>query len=250
MSNFWDEFDNAVEEESKGGGGLIALTRVEAGYKVYVANSELPVGKSQADTWFPAGPDKDSRAKAREQAVTFAKALGVREPTSLSVKMTCQREGALSKGVPVTWKDDRDFVEGLWKNKAGEESDGMKVVAPALRKLGLDLPWTKWARIGFAPSPSGRQDKDVNGNPRTALVAYPIEVFESEAVAKANVELNAAANGFNPETYRGADQAHMKKLFDQARVAKKSPETAYAEIAAAYQHELTPEQVKQVMALK
>lgn len=244
MSNFWSEFDEAVAEESKGSGGIIALTTVEAGYKVYVTNSDLPKGKTQADTFFPAGPDKASRAKAKAEAVAFASALGKKEPTSLSIRMTCQRDGALSKGASVAWNNDREFVEGIWKNKAGDESDGMKVVAPALRAIGLDLPWTRWARIGFAPSPSGRQDKDAEGNPRTAQVAYPVQVYESETQAKA--EIGASANGtFNVADY-ASDKAHMQKLFDEARAAKKSIPAAYASVAKEY--ELEPDQIKAVLS--
>ncbi|MCI0562302.1 MAG: hypothetical protein MN733_27780, partial [Nitrososphaera sp.] len=98
----------------------------------------------------------------------------------------------------VTWKDDRHFVEDVWKNvKSGEQSDGQKVLVPALKALGLKSPVEAWMRIGFVPSPSGRKDTDQNGQEKIKQLAVPVEVFKSHEAALAAVT-KSATNGSGP----------------------------------------------------
>ena len=253
MADYFADLDKAVEEESSAGGGIIALTRVDVGYKVYANNAQLsensPAGKTpytQGMTFFPTGPDKGSREKALDAAKKFAMAVGAKPPNGLSVQMICYKEGALSKGVPVTWQNDRNFVEALWENKkSGEMSDGAAIIKPALKALGKPLPWESWAQIGFKPSPSNRQDTDKDGNPRTALVAYPSRLFASEVEAKAQASAPATANGFNL-----AEWAAVKEDITAALKAKtkelKSPPKAKEAVAGEYG--LTVEQLEQVIA--
>lgn len=268
MSDYFDELDQAVAEESSSGGGILALTRVDVGFKIYATNTQLsensPAGKtpySQAMTFFPTGPDKASREKALEAAKSFAVQVGAKPPRGLSVQMICIREGALSKGEPVTWKDDRNFIEALWTNaKTGEMSDGAAVVKPSLKEIGLPLPWEKWAQVVFKPSPSNRQDTDKDGKPRTALVAYPVRVFASEAEAKAGAN-GTVETGFNLAEWCevGTDGSSVRDniLSELAAFTKEhNPKTpkdkaevkakAYASIREIYG--LTAEQLNQVLA--
>ena len=98
MADYFADLDKAVEEESSAGGGIIALTRVDVGYKVYANNAQLsensPAGKTpytQGMTFFPTGPDKGSREKALDAAKKFAMAVGAKPPNGLSVQMICSR---------------------------------------------------------------------------------------------------------------------------------------------------------------
>ena len=269
MSDYFDELDQAVAEESSSGGGILALTRVDVGFKIYATNTQLsensPAGKtpySQAMTFFPTGPDKASREKALEAAKKFATAVGAKPPNGLSVQMICYKEGALSKGAPVTWQNDRNFVEALWERKnkessptdletpgtggflKGTMSDGAAIVKPALKALGKPLPWESWAQIGFKPSPSNRQDTDKDGNPRTALVAYPVRVFASEAEAKAGANGTVEA-GFNLAEWEPVKPDILAAVKEQTKKLK-NPVRAKETVAAEYG--LTVENLDKVLA--
>jgi len=189
MTNgYWDEYEKASQEEG-GGGGIIARICAETGYKAYVS------GYPQEDTFFPAdATDRSAREAAKAKGLMLAKEAGVFDERTgkpqaprWGIQIRVFREGALSRGQPVTWSGDRFFNTDSW-------TDACKtVVVPSLKSNNLTLPWEGWARIGFKPDPyrvaqgeAGMVDTDQSGNRRYPQVAYIVEVFASEEEAKAS----------------------------------------------------------------
>src|SRR3990167_1565446 len=97
-SNYFDELDEAIKEESQRSGGIIALKTVEVGYKIYATNEALrqnaPAGKTltQGMTFFPAGTSKADREKAKNAAKSFAAQVGSREPRNLCIRILCHMQ--------------------------------------------------------------------------------------------------------------------------------------------------------------
>ena len=264
MADYFDELDTAVAEESSSGGGIIALTRVDVGFKVYATGAQLsensPAGKTpytQGMTFFPAGPDKPSREKALTAAKAFASAVGSKPPNGLSTHMVCFREGAImmKKGEwgPVEWKVDQEYVESLWERKDKEgniikQSDGSVVVKPALKAIGLPMPWERWTLVKSRPAPSGRQKKQQDGTEGDDFVKYPAQVFDSEAEAKAS--LQSGTNGKVEAGFNLAEWEPVKADLVAAVKAKtkelKNPGKAKEAVASEYG--LTVENLEKVIA--
>lgn len=194
--DLWAELDRIAAAES-GGGGIVALCDIAVGYKVYAP------GVAQAEAFFPITPGNEASQKvAKDSADALAKLHQVKTPR-FGMQITAHRDGALSRGEPVTWKDNRYFNTDVW-------TEAYKVVvAPSVKAQGIvQLPWSGWARLGFKPDPfktaqgeAGKTDHDQEGNPRFPQVAYIVEVFPDEATAKASAASDApvaASNGAEP----------------------------------------------------
>lgn len=177
MTNgFWDNYDQATQEES-GGGGIVGKVRIDMGFKVYVG------GVDQGATFFPVTTPAD-KSKVKTEAQAFATKSGAPRNPQWGIQIKVFRAGAYSAGQPVTWQNDRYFNADAWTSAAKE------LVVPKLKQLDISLPWEGWARIGFAPDPyevQAGQMKDVDqaGNPRFTPRAYVTAIFanEEEAVA-------------------------------------------------------------------
>lgn len=165
--SFWDKYDEAVSEESTGG-GIVAQVLIETGYKAYVG------GLDQADTFFPAPTDNK---KKRDAAKAKCNALGSKANWGIQIRIYL--EGAVTQGKPATWQDDR------FRNTDGWTSACQEVVVPSLKAAGISkLPFKGYARIGFKPDPfkvalgeEGKTQTDLAGNPRFPRVAYVVETL-------------------------------------------------------------------------
>jgi hypothetical protein len=180
--SFWDSYEKVTQEES-GGGGIVALVRVDMGYKVYVA------GVDQADTFFGVA-DAANRDQAKGDAQAFGRENGAPRGPQWGIQLRAYREDGLSRGQPVTWKADRFFNTDAWTSACKE------VVVPSLRDNDIAPPWEGWARIGFKPDPykvamgeSGMTDQDQEGNPRYPQVAYVVETFANQEAAYGGVDV-------------------------------------------------------------
>ena len=184
--SFWDSYEKVTQEES-GGGGIVALTRVDIGYKVYVG------GVDQADTFFAVGSPEDRNA-AKADAQTFGRGNGAPRGPQWGIQICARREDALSRGKPATWQADRHFNTDAWTSACKE------VVIPSLKDNEIAPPWEGWARIGFKPDPykvamgeAGKTDNDQEGNPRYPQVAYVIETFPNQEAAYGGVDVETSA---------------------------------------------------------
>jgi hypothetical protein len=228
MSEPFDVFDqiDKISVSEGGGGGIIALTTVACGYKVY------PTGVPQVETFFPFVPgDDEARVTAKASAEALATLHGVKVP-SFGVQIVAHRSGALTQGVSATWKDNRYFNVNAWPRrlKPGSTDEYLPnayhdIVAPSLKACGITtFPWTGWARIGFKQDTykvslgeAGMTDKNQDGSPRFPLVAYIVEAFPDEATAKAQAVANPegavapAATAWKPES-EGWDAASLKEI--------------------------------------
>jgi hypothetical protein len=172
FEEYWNAYDETVEEE-RGGGGIVARVLIETGYKVYAS------GHSQEETFFAAPSyDKEAKKKAKAAATKFANENGARRP-QFGIQIRAYREGALSRGEPVSWSKDRFFVTDSWTDAAKQ------VVVPSLRENRIMPPFEGWARIGFKPDPFGREEEGPDGELRPVRVAYIVETYASEQEAKA-----------------------------------------------------------------
>ncbi len=210
--NFWDSFDEGMQEESGGGGsgGIIGKGEVNAGFKVYVS------GFGQDETFFStASVSKEDRvtAKAKAQAFLDSHAIVDKDP-KYGVEIKLFRESSFVRGEPVTWNKDRHF------NKDGWTSACEKIIVPALKEAAIMPPFSGWMRVSFRPDPynqgklddylkqtgktekeldnfeksaNGMTDEDMEGNPRLPLVAFVVEQYENEAAAMEAVK-NAATS--------------------------------------------------------
>lgn len=185
MTGFWEGYEKAAQEES-GGGGIVAVIRVDIGYKVYVA------GVNQADAFFGvSSPDERNDAKA--EAGTFAQENGAPRGAQWGIQLIARADEALSQGRPASWpKGDRFWNTDSWTSACKE------VVVPSLRDNEIAPPWEGWARIGFKPDPykvamgeGGKTDTDQEGNPRYPQVAYIIETFANQEAAYGGVDVEA-----------------------------------------------------------
>jgi len=175
---YWDDFDKADKEESGGSGGIVGNVTIEPGFKVYAS------GASNEESFFPvAALGKNDRLAAKRKAEAYAQDMGA-SGAKWAVQIRVAKEGGFSGGKVATWNEDRFFVTDTWTDAF------KKVVRPALVALGIDLPFNGWARIGFKNDPfreaqgeAGKTDEDADGNPRFPLVAYPTELFASQAEA-------------------------------------------------------------------
>jgi len=200
--SYWDEFDKADKEESGGSGGIVGNLTIEPGYKVYAS------GASNAESFFPvAALGKNERTAAKRKAEAYAQEMGA-NGAKWAVQIRVAKEGGFSGGKAATWNEDRFFVTDTWTDAF------KKVVRPALVALGMDLPFKGWGRVGFKNDPfreaqgeAGKTDEDADGNPRFPLVAYPTELFASQAEALTAVgDTDApAAPAFVPEGWTAED---------------------------------------------
>ena len=184
--DLWAELEKIAAAES-GGGGIVALCEIAVGYKVYAA------GLPQAESFFATIPGNDASQKtAKASADALAQVHQVKAPR-FGMQITARRDGATSRGVAVTWKDNRYFNVDIWTEAYKQ------VVGPSIKAAGVtQLPWNGWARLGFKPDPfkqaqgeAGMTDTDAQGNKRFPQVAYVVEVFPDEASAHASAAADA-----------------------------------------------------------
>lgn len=202
MSNYWDD-DYAEIAQSEGGeGGVIAECYVGAGYKTYSK------GVTPVDDFFPfVGKAEMEKAKAKAKA--FSEENGGKG-AKFGIGIIAYKDGALSKGQPVTWKNDRVFFVDDFTEAA------KKVVRPALTKLNIQ-PGKHWLRIGFAPDPYGTTETDQEGKEKIKQVAYPTAVFKSKAEALA---AGAASNGdHGPDITPAIDKATVTRMKGKGKSA-------------------------------
>jgi len=169
---FFTLLEGMERQESSGRGGYIGLISFEMGY-----NSFAP-GLPPAERWFPF-PARDQ--VARDAAKAAAKALGANIELSYCFKLN----KASVKGRDVSsWQHpDRYFITTSWYD------DAKQIVKPSLEALGIFVfPYQFWGRLTFKNSV--RADPDAE---KPDLVAYPAEIFASEAEAeKAAADITAS----------------------------------------------------------
>ena len=213
---YWDQYDESVQMES-GGGGIIALTEVSTGYKVF------PPGVDQVDAYFPAPAgkaNKKAQGEAKKKAAKLLSDHGMDDRPQFGIMIRCEKANAFTRGQAATWSQDRFFWAANYTQACKE------VVIPALKELGVaPLPWTGWARIGFKPDPykveqgeAGKTDEDQEGNPRFPQVAYVTEVFPDKKAAMEAVgdmptgdsdALPAVPDGYSEEDWATTVDEHI-----------------------------------------
>lgn len=242
--DFWDLFEQGLQEETGSGGGIIGKGRVDVVFKVYAK------GFAQEDTFFICeNVTKEARDAARAKALKFCEEYGLEGDPRYGIQITLYREHSFTRGQPVTWQKDRYFNVDGWTSAAKE------VVVPHLKEAGVTVPFEGWMRVSFAPDPykkeqlekylkqtgktleeldnyekqaNGMTDTDVNGNPRLPLVAFVAKVYENEAEAMKAVAGQATAvdseDGSLPIPPQGLTEAEwngiklaMKPLFDSGQ---------------------------------
>lgn len=176
-----DQFLDALEEleeYGRGGGGLFGRFMFQVAFFIYSGDVDAD------EKLYPfVVTDQDDREKARESALDTLGENNIEASSSIgphiSYVITFYKDGAKGKTGEraANWQGDRVFAVPIWSPAAKE------VIKPALRELGI-APGEYWGRITFKPDPSGRTDTDLEGKERPALVAYPAEVFASEADAE------------------------------------------------------------------
>lgn len=177
-------FDD-LNKMADSGGGIVGKVNIETGYKIMVS------GVNNKDSFF-AGDlrNKEENAKALAQAKAKLAELG--NPTrtdkngkeqpirpSQAVQIVIYRDSV--KGKDVSWNDDRVFCYPLYTD------DCKKIVLPSFKNANVDRLGEMWARISFAPTPTGRTKANQNGEQVTELIAFVAEVYASEQAALAAV---------------------------------------------------------------
>jgi len=170
-----DEFLDILEQyqrEQEGGGGIIGLANFHLGFKAF-----LP-GYSNEDSWFPfdvyaAGGREEAKVKC--QVAINESGMTDKRP-QLSYGFILYKDSV--KGRDVTWKDDRYFTYPMWTDAARQ------IIKAQIATLHI-AQGEFWGRWAWQEDPSGRTEVDQNGNVRTALIAYPAEVYPTEAEAEA-----------------------------------------------------------------
>lgn len=168
--SFLDQLDQ-LEQEASSGGGIIGRINFEIGEKCFVAG----VGNEESFFSFqPGNPESKEAALAQAKELISNSGGGFRH--SVAVQFRVYRDQVL--GREVNWMGDRFFTHPLW-------TDGYKhVVKPALAEIGVENVGEYWGRISFAPDPSGRMEKDQDGNDRVAMLGFLAEVYDSEEAAQ------------------------------------------------------------------
>ena len=162
------------EREETSTGGIIGQATFSMGYKAF-----LP-GYSNEDSWWPfssgeAGA-KDEAEKKCKDAIDESGIEGKRP--HLCYGFILHKDTV--KDREVSWQQDRYFVYAMWTQAAKD------IIAPAIREHGI-APGKFWGRWVWKEDPSGRMETDQEGNQRVALIAYPAQVYASEAEAQAAV---------------------------------------------------------------
>ena len=185
------------EQEGSGGGGIIGKATFSMGYKAMLNNY------ANEETWWPfelgvVGSKEQAESKC-QVAINESGQAG--KSPHLSYGFILYKDS--SKGREVSWQQDRYFIYPVWSHAIGErDEDGRPImekdengrlrrkpgpVKVAVRDLRIPMGdfWGRWA---WTTDPS-RTEQDQDGNERQATIAYPVEVYASEA------EATAAAGG-------------------------------------------------------
>ena len=242
-TNFWDDYEQEVREQS--GGGIICMARIDLVWKTF------PGEIDQELTLFSAPPcNKNSSAavkaadkKARLAAKAFGDEHGALRDPSKGLCIRAYRDNAARRGQPVTWQGDRFFFEANW-------TDAGKEVGKSVKDASIvQLPWEGYVRIGFFDNPyhvslgeDGKKETDQDGNPRFPQVAYIVEAFADEDAAR--VAINATGEsgvsvagsftlsqqaqdaGWSAEEFKNV----WPKIYERLDVAKPLVEKARAQL--------------------
>lgn len=165
----FDALDQLERQES--GRGFIGRIRLRVGYKTFVS------GLSNSETFFAFMPgDEIAQIQQLQKAKELIAEHGAAVRPQAAVETTIFRDGVLNRDV--VWKQDRVFTCPLWTTAY------KGIVKDAIKRLGIKPEGEFWGRIAFREDPSGRMEKGPSGEDRVALIAYPAEVYESEAAAR------------------------------------------------------------------
>jgi hypothetical protein len=168
---FLEILESYMQEETSAG-GYVGKARFSLGYKAF-----LP-GYSNEDSWWPyeAG-NEGSKAEAMTKckvAINESGEEGKRPQNCLGFILYKDS----IKGREVSWQQDRYFTYAFWTDAARQ------IIMPKVKELGI-REGEFWGRWTWTEDPSGRMETDAEGEPRVALIAYPVEVYKDEAEAEA-----------------------------------------------------------------
>jgi hypothetical protein len=203
--SYWDQLEQANQEESGSSGGLISLIKVETGFKVYAT------GVGQEESWFSA-PASDK--KARAVAKKAARALADEHDCAMNwgIGIVTPKEKSYKQGGPVTWS-----VPVLVRFTASFWDSCKDIVIPSLKANKIaPLPWQGWARLGFQPDPYAVEQDKRDKEGRYKQVAYITEVFADEAAAmKAVGEMPTGEQGEGLDVPDGFSEEDWAALADE-----------------------------------
>lgn len=180
-----DEFDES--ENRPAGIGLVGLTKIEYGYKVFAK------GISNDASWFPFDLTSDvSRKAALDKARDFAETIppAVENGKEKKVKPIASIMIQVKKGKELTgsdknWNEDRTFVTATFSQGYTE------IIKPRLKETNITHLGEYWANVKFAPDPRGQTRTNQDGEVVPATVAFISHIFESEDAARKFVAENA-----------------------------------------------------------
>jgi len=202
-----------IEREAMGGRGFIAQITYNFGYKVFVADF------SNEDTWFPYTFAEGSQQEALTKAKVF-----IKENSVLDNKgNTARPQPSIGFVVPLgtvlmggdNWNVDQYFITPLYYDAYNQ------VLKPAIKDLAL-FPGTFWGRFGWIAEPSGRTRENQEGRKVAVLVAYPMEIYDSQSQAEAAVsELGGSVTRrVEMPGWLGKELARLQEVVDNLRAAE------------------------------
>lgn len=212
VSKWWTEALDVAKSKS----GVIAKADIRFGYKVYVP------GAPQGETFFPVPMERThdaerERSKALAQAREYLRRAGrVGKRPVLALQIRLDRDTAVARGQPVTWRSDRYFVVPVY-------AAAFPDVVASIQGAGIPaLPWEGWARVQFVNDPyaeaqgaAGMTDRDPDGNPRFPQIAVIAEVFPDEVAARAAALLGAEVSE-QPAEAEDAPPGYSRRAWDLA----------------------------------
>lgn len=240
-----DALDEQAEKEGGSGGGFIAQFRFEAGYKAFVP------GLGNRESFFaytPGNEAEQAAAKAACQKCYNEHGVTDKGPQASAQLVVFK---ASVKGKEVKWKDDRYFILPIWTDAY------KKVLRPALQACGINAVGEYWGRISFKADPSGRKKKNKeSGELEVELIAFPAELFktEAEAIAAAAAHggstgagasgTSAAPVGYTAETWKKQHE-NVVKFFKRYTEQGMPMNAAIAQVASDYG--VTPNDIRTVV---
>lgn len=180
IKSVWDsDVVKDFEQESSGGGGWIAYTNVQLGYKVFAR------GYPNEETFFAFDVGKENdKARAKREAEAFVDEVNSKLPASEdkvskptnALRIEVDKDQVYNKDTSM-WQGNRIQDTPVWQDAY------KKVIFPNLKEAGADIGW-QWARITFAPDPyKPKRINQLTGEEVDNLVMYVAETYLTKAEA-------------------------------------------------------------------
>jgi len=182
VNSVWEsDVVKSFEKEGSGGGGWVAWTNVELGYKVFAK------GCSNEETFFSFKVGDDaSKESAKREAYKFVdkvnseSAYEVKKPTN-AIRIELDKEKVYNKDTS-TWQGNRIQDTPVWTEAYKE------IIFPHLKEANADIGW-QWARISWEADPyKPTRINTMTGEEQDNLVMYVAETYLTKQEA-----LDAAA---------------------------------------------------------